>query len=165
MSNEVTTNQNADHIVYITRASLKNMRVISHQIQVGIKCGNRSQNHIYYVPFHNVICEQILEDENVLPYVTYIGELNIGLIPLDSDILSLEVIDLFKQCYVDGDTSSLNMIAHSIHKLQNLFGIITNIKSKGAGSKKVLQKLLQLRKSQHTSQSMQQNQNNAGQNP
>ena len=144
---------NADHIVYITRASLENMRAISQQIQHALKTStNRSQYHIYYIPFHTVICEQILEDEHVLSYITTVGEFSIGLIPLDSDLLSLEMPDMFKQCYVDGDTATLNVIAHSLHKMQTLYGIIPQVKAKGAASKKILQKMLQLRKQHQNSQ-------------
>ena len=66
--------------------------------------------------------------------------------PLDSDILSLEMPDTFKQCYVDGDTSALNAVAQSLHKLQTTFGLINHVKSKGAASRKVIQKLLHLRR-------------------
>ena len=56
-----------------------------------------TQHHVYYVPFHTVICEQILEDEHVLEHISSIGEFCLGLVPLDSDILSLEMPDMFKQ--------------------------------------------------------------------
>lgn len=149
----------ADHIVYVSRASLSNMRMIAQQIQYALKnTSNRCQFHIYYIPFHTIICEQILEDEHVLGHITTVGEFSIGLIPLDSDILSLEMPDMFKDCYVDGDTSSLNLIAQSLHKLQSLYGVIPNVKSKGSASKKILQKLLQLRKQQHDSNVMAQQQ-------
>lgn len=49
------------------------------------------------------------------------------------------------QCYVDGDLSSLNIVALALLKLQFLFGIIPNIRSKGLGAKKVLQKMMHLR--------------------
>jgi hypothetical protein len=46
---------------------------------------------------------------------------------------------------VDGDLSSLNVIAMALLKLQTIYGVIPNIKSKGLGAKKVLQKLLRMR--------------------
>lgn len=48
------------------------------------------------------------------------------------------------KCYVDGDTSSLSSAARAIAKVQHMFGcggIIPNIRSKGAASRKVLQKV------------------------
>ena len=49
------------------------------------------------------------------------------------------------QCYVDGDLSSLNVIALALLKMQTIYGVIPNIKSKGVTAKKVLQKLLRMR--------------------
>lgn len=134
-----------DHIVYLTRPSIANMKLISKQIQSCVKAGLRSQfqYHVYFIPHRAVACEQMLEDEGVLDIVNT-GEFHLGLIPFDSDIVSLEMEDLYKQCYVDGDLSSLDIVARSLHKLQSIYGVIPNIKSKGAASKKVLQKLLHL---------------------
>jgi hypothetical protein len=38
--------------------------------------------------------------------------------------------------------SSLSIVAHSLNKLQSLFGVIPNIKSKGVGARKVLQRMM-----------------------
>lgn len=70
------------------------------------------------------------------------------------------VLSACAQCVVDGDLSSLNIIAQSLLKLQMLFGIIPNIRSKGHSSKRVLQKLLSLRveELEHEQQMLQQQQ-------
>jgi hypothetical protein len=62
--------------------------------------GIRSQFHVYFVPHRSVACEQMLEDEGVLDMVT-IGEYKLGFVPLDSDILSLEMIDLYHEVIPD----------------------------------------------------------------
>ncbi len=49
------------------------------------------------------------------------------------------------QCYVDGDLSCLNVIAQAIARLQNVYGVIPNVKSKGVGARKVLQRLMHRR--------------------
>lgn len=87
----------------------------------------------------------MLEDEGVLEHVE-IGEYHLGLIPFEHDMLSLELDGVFRQCYVDGDTSALNTVARALCSVQNLFGIIPNVKSKGAASRKVLQKMLHFRR-------------------
>jgi vacuolar protein sorting-associated protein 33A len=46
------------------------------------------------MPHRSVACEQVLEDEGVLE-VTNIGEYHLGLIPMESDLLSLEMSDLY----------------------------------------------------------------------
>jgi hypothetical protein len=56
--------------------------------------GIRSQFHIFFIPHRSVSCEQMLEDEGVLEVVN-IGEYRLGFVPLDTDILSLEMTDLY----------------------------------------------------------------------
>ena len=51
----------------------------------------------------------------------------------------------YYQCSVDGDLSSLTVVAQALLKIQMLFGVIPNVRSKGHCAKKVLQKLMSLR--------------------
>lgn len=46
---------------------------------------------------------------------------------------------------MDGDLSSLTVVAQALLKMQMLFGVIPNVRSKGSCAKKVLQKLMSLR--------------------
>jgi vacuolar protein sorting-associated protein 33A len=75
-----------------------------------------------------------------------IGEYHLNFIPFESDILSLELDTVFRQCYVDGDTSPLNVIARALCRFQDSFGVIPHVKSKGAASKKVVQKMFHIRR-------------------
>lgn len=134
-----------DHIVYLVRPSLSLMKVISKQVLATMNIGIRSQFHVYFIPHRTVVCEQLLEDEGVASQLN-ICEYHLGLVPFDVDLLSLEIDGVFKQCYIDGDTSSLHVVAAALHRLQKVLGLIPNIKSKGAASRKVLQKLLHLRR-------------------
>lgn len=46
---------------------------------------------------------------------------------------------------MDGDLSSLTVVAQALLKVQMLFGVIPNVRSKGHCAKKVLQKMMSLR--------------------
>lgn len=46
----------------------------------------------------------------------------------------------------DGTHTSLDIVAAALHKLQNLYGALPHIKCKGAGARKVLQKMLRLKR-------------------
>ena len=66
---------------------------------------------------------------------------------------------------MDGDTSPLNVVARALARLQHVYGVIPNVKSKGAASRKVLQKLLHLRREEegaHAVGSSQQQQQQGG---
>jgi vacuolar protein sorting-associated protein 33A len=118
---------------------------------IAISLGMLSKFHIYFIPHRTVACEQLLDDEDVLRHAE-IGEFHMGFIPFDSDILSLEMDTVFKQCSVDGDTSSLNAVARALWRLQTIYGIIPNVKSKGLASKKIVQKLLHIRSEEDSHQ-------------
>lgn len=79
---------------------------------------------------------QVLEDEGVLQYCD-LFECQLDVFPMDNDILSLELDTAFKDCYVDGDTSSLTTVARALLKLQgestdNLIAKLTNSSTKDA---------------------------------
>ena len=57
-----------------------------------------------------------------------IQEYRLGLVPLDTDVLSLEMPEIFKSCYVEGDNSSLQIVANAVYNLQTTYGLIPNIK-------------------------------------
>jgi hypothetical protein len=59
-------------------------------------------------------------------------EYHLDLIPFDSDVLSMELSAMYKECNLKSDCSSLLYIARALIKLQNLFGIIPIIRGKGA---------------------------------
>jgi hypothetical protein len=60
-----------------------------------------------------------------------IGEYHLDLIPVDNDVLSMELPNSFREFAVDGDRTSLFYVAKALMKLQFLFGIIPNIQGKG----------------------------------
>ena len=59
------------------------------------------------------------------------------LIPLDLDVLSLEMPDSFRDMIVDYDLSIYNYVAESINRLQLVMGNIPNVYCKGEGAKMV----------------------------
>lgn len=139
-----------DHIVYIIRPTLEESRQTSREIADAVnKRGVRSQFHVFFVPSRSVVCEQIFEDEGCTACTTF-GELGIGMLPLDTDLLTMEMPCVFKQCYLDGDTSSLGSVARALLKLQRSFGVFPRVSSKGAAAKKVLQLLLHYRREEET---------------
>lgn len=67
-----------------------------------------------------------------------IDKCNISLLPLDSDILSLEIEHFYRyfshelrNVFLNGDLSLLESVQTSIASLQKLYGEIPNIRAKG----------------------------------
>ena len=91
-----------------------------------------------------MLCERELEELGVYGDVS-IGEFPVDLIPFDDDLISLQYSDCYKQCYLDGDRTSLYYVAKSIMKLQMMFGIIPNVRGKGLLSKNVAEMIVKMR--------------------
>jgi hypothetical protein len=134
-----------DHIVYFIRPNIEESAFVGKEIAAAVRKGVRSQFHVYFVPSRSVVCEQIFEDEGAMTHTSF-GEFNLGLVSIDSDIFTMEMSSVFRQCYLDGDTSSLSTIARALMKFQNSCGVFPNVKSKGSASKKVIQMLLHFRR-------------------
>ena len=90
----------------------------------------------------------LLEEEGAHGKITihdYLWEL----IPLDYDLLSLEIPSFFTSTFVHEETSLLSSVANSILGMQSLFGQIKNRVAIGKHSVTVLDQLQLLEQSQH----------------
>lgn len=123
-------------VVYLVRSQLDLMKLICSHIHNDSSKGLQREYYIYFVPRRAVACEKILEDEKVHHMMT-IGECPLYVIPCDEDVLSFELDLAYKECLVDGDTTSLWHIAKAIHKLEFSFGLIPNVRAKGKSSVRV----------------------------
>jgi hypothetical protein len=64
-------------------------------------------------------------------------DFSFDLIPLDLDVLSLEMADAFREMIIDYDLSIYNYVAESLNRIQLVMGTIPNIYCKGDGAKMV----------------------------
>ncbi|KAL4191165.1 hypothetical protein AMTRI_Chr07g28360 [Amborella trichopoda] len=124
-------------ILYLVRSEINLMKFISSHIQHDVSQGLQREYFVYFVPRRTVVCEKILEEAKVHQMLT-IGEYPLYTLPLDEDVLSFELDFAYKECQIDGDTSSLWHIAKAIHKLEFSFGLIPNVRAKGKASTKVV---------------------------
>jgi hypothetical protein len=110
-----------------------------------IKAQPGLHHQLYFVPRRSMICEKLLEEEGVYGDVS-IGEYHLDAIPLEEDVISLEVDDAFRQLFVQGDVSVLYDTAKAILKLQTIYGVVPRIVGKGAMAQKLLDTLMRMRK-------------------
>jgi len=134
------------HLVYICRPKMINMKYITDNIhQNSDNPDNAIQYYIYFVPRRTMICERVLEDEGVYGDVT-IGEYHLDIVPLDDDLLSMELDNSFKDLFLDGDMTSLYYVAKALLKLQTIVGIIPKIIGKGKCANYLKDTLFNLRR-------------------
>eukprot|EP00750_Incisomonas_marina_P010092 INCI16240.3.p1 GENE.INCI16240.3~~INCI16240.3.p1 ORF type:complete len:714 (-),score=145.80 INCI16240.3:2064-4205(-) len=131
-------------IIYICRPQAELVKQIAHQIRSALGQGvQRGRTFaVYFVPCPTFICTQILREWQVFEDISLIGAMDIDLIPIDEDILSLELDSSFRECYLADNNSALVTVANSIMKMQSLFGCISVLHSKGKRANAVLDMLL-----------------------
>ncbi|RHY31974.1 hypothetical protein DYB32_002994 [Aphanomyces invadans] len=96
--------------------------------------------HLYYTPKRTLACDEMLKKAGVMGSLA-IGEFPMDLVPVEEDILSLELSEGFNDLFVHNDRSHLHTVAGSVNKLQTLFGQIPNVKYKGSMSQVVVESM------------------------
>ncbi|XP_072043657.1 vacuolar protein sorting-associated protein 33B-like [Amphiura filiformis] len=122
--------------MFLIRPTVDNAKFIAGQINWDKKMGRNRRYKILFVPRKLYVCEMILEEEGVFGDVTC-DEFKLDLIPLDRDILSLELPDFFPGFFLEGDQTWLHTVASSIVNLQSLFGTIPHVYYQGRCSQMV----------------------------
>lgn len=133
------------HIIYLARPTVQNMRFVADQVFHDEKKRIKRKLHLFLSPRPTRVCIQALEDRNVRGSVT-LRPLHLGLIPMDSDVLSMQNENIWRDVFLSGDISHLWDVAQSLMKMQLLFGLIPKIKAKGRHASTVMQLMRRLRK-------------------
>jgi hypothetical protein len=120
-----------DNIIYLVRPQLPLMNLIASQMKSAEKNGIESNFHVYFVPQQFTVCVHLLEEQLDRPVLfnrIQFGEYKMGLIPYDSDVLSLEMEGCFKQVRFSGTTllftfHCLTLIHSRTHTVQRGGGL------------------------------------------
>ncbi|PGH01956.1 hypothetical protein AJ80_08938 [Polytolypa hystricis UAMH7299] len=100
---------------------------------------------IFWVPRRTLVCNQILEDEGIIGDIT-IAEFPLLFLPLEDDILSLELEDSFSDLYLHKDPGPVYLAAKALMQLQLRHGFFPRIVGKGDNARKLADQLLRMRK-------------------
>ncbi|KAM5187626.1 vacuolar protein sorting-associated protein 33A isoform 1-T1 [Callospermophilus lateralis] len=119
------------NIIFFVRPRLELMDIIAENVLSEDRRGPVRDFHILFVPRRSLLCEQRLKDLGVLGSFIHREEYSLDLIPFDGDLLSMESEGAFKECYLEGDQTSLYHAAKGLMTLQALYGTIPQIFGKG----------------------------------
>jgi len=114
-----------------------------------------TKHNIIFIPHTSAICEAVLREEevidnssnNISEHVTMM-ELPIDLVPLDVDVLSMEMdpATTLRECIIDNiPFNTVQSVAASLVKLQDAVGTISKVEGLGSLSEKVIQKMMDLK--------------------
>lgn len=134
------------NIIFLVRPRLELMDMIAENVLSEDRRGPTRDFHILFVPRRSLLCEQRLKDLGVLGSFIYREEYSLDLIPFDGDLLSMESEGAFKECYLEGDQTSLYHAAKGLMTLQALYGTIPQIFGKGECARQVANMMVRMKR-------------------
>ncbi|KPV76525.1 uncharacterized protein RHOBADRAFT_35168 [Rhodotorula graminis WP1] len=137
------------NIVYVCRPEVRWMRIIADQVRTTPQA-NQHNYHLLVAPRMTTLCTTVLSDLGVLGSIE-VQELQLGLIPLEKDVLSLEYEDSWKKTELDGDHSCIYDMAKALMTVQRAFGTIPRIIGKGDSAQRLMELLKRMQREQPAS--------------
>nr|AAH46417.1 Vacuolar protein sorting 33A (yeast) [Mus musculus] len=134
------------NIIFLVRPRLELMDIIAENVLSEDRRGPTRDFHILFVPRRSLLCEQRLKDLGVLGSFIHREEYSLDLIPFDGDLLSMESEGAFKECYLEGDQTSLYHAAKGLMTLQALYGTIPQIFGKGECARQVANMMVRMKR-------------------
>uniref|UniRef100_A0A8C9NNJ0 VPS33B late endosome and lysosome associated n=1 Tax=Serinus canaria TaxID=9135 RepID=A0A8C9NNJ0_SERCA len=103
-------------------AAVQGLCGVSADIVNADKMSGRSRKYkIIFSPQKFYACEMVLEEEGVFGDVTC-DEWSFYLLPLDEDIISMELPEFFRDYFLEGDHRWINPVARALQLLNSLYG-------------------------------------------
>ncbi|KAH0544510.1 hypothetical protein FGG08_001409 [Glutinoglossum americanum] len=134
------------NVVFLVRGEkAKHAQAIGEQIKRLQR--NAQANHefsIFWVPRRTLVCDKILEEEGVLGDVS-IAEFPLYFVPLEKDLLSLELEDSFTELYLRKDPTTTFLAARALMSLQQRHGLFPRIIGKGDNARRLADLLIRMR--------------------
>ncbi|XP_008575689.1 PREDICTED: vacuolar protein sorting-associated protein 33A [Galeopterus variegatus] len=134
------------NIIFFVRPRLELMDIIAENVLSEDRRGPARDFHLLFVPRRSLLCEQRLKDLGVLGSFIHREEYSLDLIPFDGDLLSMESEGAFKECYLEGDQTSLYHAAKGLMTLQALYGTIPQIFGKGECARQVANMMIRMKR-------------------
>lgn len=125
------------NVIYIMRPQVALMDQLANQVKNNGQQQGTRQYHIFFVPRRSCLCIKQLEDKEVRDAFVRLEELPWNFLPLDADVVSMEMPNAFREVKIDGDTTSLYQAAIGLVQLQRLYGKIPKIYGKGVHAQMV----------------------------
>jgi hypothetical protein len=140
-------------VLFLSRPLLENVQSIVSYIRVLQQAGSFDYEfRIVVVPRKTNLFERIFEEEGLLNNIT-VSTLELGLLPLEDDVLSLELPleSSYKGLFLDRDHNCLWEIAKSLRVLESRYGNFHRILCKGDNAVIVANMLRKMKKEDDSS--------------
>ncbi|XP_068059530.1 vacuolar protein sorting-associated protein 33B isoform X2 [Anomalospiza imberbis] len=111
----------SDQFCFLVRPRVRTMRFIADIVNADKMSGRSRKYKIIFSPQKFYACEMVLEEEGVFGDVTC-DEWSFYLLPLDEDIISMELPEFFRDYFLEGDHRWINPVARALQLLSSLYG-------------------------------------------
>uniref|UniRef100_A0A4W3IGX4 VPS33B late endosome and lysosome associated n=1 Tax=Callorhinchus milii TaxID=7868 RepID=A0A4W3IGX4_CALMI len=114
----------SDQLCFLVRPRISSVKHIAEIVNADKAIGRLRKYKIIFSPQKFYMCETVLEEEGIFGDVT-IDEWAFYLLPLDDDIISMELPEFFRDYFLEGDHRWICTAAKALHVLHSLFGPFT----------------------------------------
>ncbi|XP_026540486.1 vacuolar protein sorting-associated protein 33B isoform X1 [Notechis scutatus] len=126
----------SDQLCFLLRPRLTSVRLVAELINADKAEGRVRKYKIIFSPQKFYTCELVLEEEGIYGDVTW-DEWSFSLLPLDNDIISMELPEFFRDYFLEADQRWINTVAQSLQLMNSLFGPFTETYGIGRCAKMV----------------------------
>ncbi|EHB18471.1 Vacuolar protein sorting-associated protein 33B [Heterocephalus glaber] len=114
-----------EQLCFLVRPRIKNMYYIANLVKADKLAGRTRKYKVIFSPQKFYACEMVLEEEGIYGDVSC-DEWAFSLLPLDVDLLSMELPEFFRDYFLEGDQRWINTVTQALHLLSTLYGPFPN---------------------------------------
>lgn len=126
----------SDQLCFLIRPRIQTVRWICDVVNADKAVGKFRRYKIIFSPQKFYACETVLEEQGVYGDVTT-DEWAFYLLPLDDDIISLELPEFFRDTFLEGNQRWVRTAGGALHLLSSLYGPFSKVYRMGRCSKMV----------------------------
>ncbi|KAM6981300.1 vacuolar protein sorting-associated protein 33B [Aplochiton taeniatus] len=124
----------SDQLCFLIRPRIRTVKWICDIVNADKTAGKCRRYKIVFTPQKFYACETLLEEQGIFGDVTT-DEWAFYLLPLDDDIISLELPEFFRDTFVEGDQRWVRTAGSALHLLHSLYGPFSKVYGIGRCSK------------------------------
>uniref|UniRef100_A0A8P4GNS9 VPS33B late endosome and lysosome associated n=1 Tax=Dicentrarchus labrax TaxID=13489 RepID=A0A8P4GNS9_DICLA len=124
----------SDQLCFLIRPRIKTVKWICDVANADKATGKFRRYKIIFTPQKFYACEAVLEEQGIFGDVTT-DEWAFYLLPLDDDIISLELPEFFRDNFLAGDQRWVRTAGSALHLLHSLYGPFSKVYGIGRCSK------------------------------
>ncbi|XP_074515253.1 vacuolar protein sorting-associated protein 33B [Sebastes fasciatus] len=124
----------SDQLCFLIRPRIQTVKWICDVANADKAAGRFRRYKIIFTPQKFYACEAVLEEQGIIGDVTT-DEWSFYLLPLDDDIISLELPEFFRDNFLAGDQRWVRTAGSALHLLHSLYGPFSKVYGIGRCSK------------------------------